>query len=144
MGGATERDVCLALALFGALALTGCSDAREIRPDPEPPDPCAAVVNRDSARLYIIDDIADPFTPEMSPAAAQHWLSIFEQHRGIGAAAQGTLDDALAAFAPELEGSSRTRASRPFTPTSNVRATSSCNEASSRWPAIRAPRSGSA
>ncbi len=61
------------------------------------------VINRDAARIYILDDEDDPSSPEESLESAEHWLSLYED-RGVPRIGEGDLDAALAAFAPELDG----------------------------------------
>jgi hypothetical protein len=62
------------------------------------------VVNRRAARIYIVDDVDDPRSPEESEEATRHWLSVYTDDYGLSPLGEGTLDDALAAFASEIDG----------------------------------------
>jgi hypothetical protein len=61
-------------------------------------------VNRSKARIYIVDDDANPASSADVKAANLHWLAVYQDQLGISPTGMGNLDAALAAFAPELEG----------------------------------------
>jgi hypothetical protein len=84
------------------------------------------IVNRAKARIYLVDDIDDPKTAAASREANLHWLDVYRDQFAITPTGQGSLDDALAAFAPEIEGYLLASESEPWT------FNAACTEAATR------------
>jgi hypothetical protein len=81
------------------LDITGETSAREIIART-----LQGVVNRAKARIYIVDDAPNPASSAATQQAERHWLTVYQEELGIVPTATGNLDQALAAFASELEG----------------------------------------
>jgi hypothetical protein len=61
------------------------------------------VVNRKEAHLYVVGS-TDPDSTDPGDLAARGWLDVYGAEVGLTVASTGTLDDALAEYAAELEG----------------------------------------